>query len=169
MSKHNKQLTFPLWFEQKEYIHGPSNNSRLTVKWVWFLGPQWDAFVILFWISIKKLTPPWAPLLFLIFFTHCCLCCICGLWLQSTSVRKRLTGGFLCVVLDLSGTLWPLSIPVYSGIKRRSTPFLGLRNPGISHYSDKYPLPFYERYSKRWLFAILPLIGIILCFVSLEF
>ena len=21
-------------------------------------------------------------------------------------------------------------------------PFLGLRNPGISHYGDKYPLPF---------------------------
>ena len=48
-------------------------------------------------------------------------------------------------VLDLSGTLWPLLIPEHSGIKRRGTPFLGLRNPGISHYSDKYPLPSYEK------------------------
>ena len=39
------------------------------------------------------------------------------------------------------GTLWPLLIPEYSGI-RRGTPFPGLRNPGISHYVDKYPLPF---------------------------
>ena len=61
------------------------------------------------------------------------------------TVRKHLTKGFLCAVLDLSGTLWPLLIPEYSGIKRRSTPFSGLRNPGISHYSDKYPLPSYEK------------------------
>ena len=47
-------------------------------------------------------------------------------------VRKHLTGGFLCAVLDLSRNLWPLLIPEYSGIKRRGTPFLGLRNPGIS-------------------------------------
>ena len=53
-------------------------------------------------------------------------------------VRKHLTRGFLCVVLDLPGTLWPLLIPEYSGIKRRGTPFLGLRNPDISHFSDKY-------------------------------
>ena len=59
------------------------------------------------------------------------------------NVRKHLTRGFLCAVLDLSGTLWPLLIPEYSGIKRRGTPFPGLRNPGISHYSDKYSLPFY--------------------------
>ena len=72
-------------------------------------------------------------------------------------------------VLDLSGTLWPLLIPEHWGIKRRGTPFLGLRNPGISHYSGKYPLPFYEPNGKRWLFATLSLIGIILCFVSLEF
>ena len=55
------------------------------------------------------------------------------------TVRKHLTKGFLCAVLDLSGTLWPLLIPEYSGI------FPGLRNPGISHYSDKYPLPSYEK------------------------
>ena len=61
------------------------------------------------------------------------------------SVRKHLTKGFLCAALDLSGTLWPLLIPEYSGIKRRGTPFPGLRNPGISHYSDKYPLPSYEK------------------------
>ena len=64
-------------------------------------------------------------------------------------VRKDLTRGFLCAVLDLSGTHWPLLIPEYSGIKRRGTPFLGLRNPGISHYSDKYPLPYYEPNGKR--------------------
>ena len=52
-------------------------------------------------------------------------------------VRKHLTGGFLCAVLDLSGTLWPLLIPP------------GLRNPGISHYGDKYPLPFYGPNGKR--------------------
>ncbi|CAI9153061.1 unnamed protein product [Rangifer tarandus platyrhynchus] len=66
-----------------------------------------------------------------------------------SSVRKPLTRGFLCAVLDLLGTLWPLLIPEYSGIKRRGTPFPGLRNPGISHYSDKYPLPFYELNGKR--------------------
>ena len=70
----------------------------------------------------------------------------CGWWLKS-SVRKHLTKGFLCAVLDLSGTLWPLLIPEYSGIKRRGTPFPGLRNPGISHYSDKYSLPSYEKVS----------------------
>ena len=69
--------------------------------------------------------------------------------LQFMGVRKHLTRGFLCAVLDLTGTLWPLLIPEYSGIKRRGTPFPGLRNPGISHYSDKYPLPFYEPYGKR--------------------
>ena len=34
-------------------------------------------------------------------------------------VRKHLTGGFLCAVLDLSGSLCSLLIPEYSGIKRR--------------------------------------------------
>ena len=90
-------------------------------------------------------------------------------YILSTSVRKHLTRGFLCAVLDLSGTLWPLLIPEYSGIKRRGTPFPDLRNPGISHYSDKYPLPFYEPNGKRRLFATLSLIGIILSFVSVEF
>ena len=84
-------------------------------------------------------------------------------------IRKHLTRVFLCAVLDLSGTLWPLLIPEYSGIKRRGRPFLGLRNPGISHYGDKYALPSFEPYSKRWLFATLSLIGITLCFVNLEF
>ena len=60
----------------------------------------------------------------------------------SLDVRKHLTRGFLCAVLDLSGTLWPLLIPEYSGIKRRGKPFPGLRNPGISHYGDKYCLLF---------------------------
>ena len=81
-------------------------------------------------------------------------------WLGYSLVRKHLTRGFQCAVLDLSGTLWPLLIPEYSGIKRRGTPFRGLRNPGISYYGDKYPLPFYEPDAKRWLFAVLSLIGI---------
>ena len=75
----------------------------------------------------------------------------------SNTVRKHLTRVFLCAVLDLSGTPWPLLIPEYSGIKRRGTPFPGLRNPGISHYRYKYPLPFYEPNGKRWLFATLSL------------
>ena len=49
--------------------------------------------------------------------------------------QKHLTGGFLCAVLDLSGILWSLLIPKYSGIKRRGMPFPGLRNPGISFLS----------------------------------
>ena len=47
----------------------------------------------------------------------------------------HLTGGLLCAVLDLSGNLWPLLIPEYSGIKRRGMPFPGLRNTGISFAS----------------------------------
>ena len=66
-----------------------------------------------------------------------------------TPLRKHLTRGFLCAVLDLSGILSSLLIPESSGIKRRGTPFPGLRNPGISHYGDKYPLPFYEPYDKK--------------------
>ena len=74
-------------------------------------------------------------------------------------VRMHITGGFLCAVLDLSGNLWPLLIPEYSGIRRR-----GSLSPGwgiqafpllVSHHGDKYPL--------------LSLIGIALCFLSLEF
>ena len=38
------------------------------------------------------------------------------------SVRKHLTGGFLCAVLDLSGILCSLLIPEYSGIKKRGKP-----------------------------------------------
>ena len=55
----------------------------------------------------------------------------------------------------------------FRNYKRRGTPFLGLRNPGISYYSDKYLLPFYEPYGKKWLLATLSLIGIALCFVNL--
>ena len=74
-------------------------------------------------------------------------------WLSKVwPVRKHLTRGFLYAVLELSGTLWPLLILEYSGIKRRGTPFPGAC---ISHYGDKYPLPFYEPYGKRWLFATL--------------
>ena len=71
-------------------------------------------------------------------------------------VRKHLTGGFPCAVMDLSGNLWPLLIPEYSGIKRRGTPFQGWGIQAfplvVSHYGDKYPL--------------LSLIGIALCFVK---
>ena len=72
-------------------------------------------------------------------------------WCIYQHVRKHLTGGFLCAVLDLSEIFWSLLIPEYSGIKRRgiSFPFPGLRNPGISLYGDKYPLPLYEPYSKK--------------------
>ena len=67
-------------------------------------------------------------------------------------VRKHLTGGFLCAVLDLSGILCSLLIPEYSGIKRRGKPLPGLRNQAfpllVFLYSDKYPLPFYEPYGK---------------------
>ena len=50
-------------------------------------------------------------------------------------VRKHLTGGFVCAVLNLSGILCSLLIPEYSGIKRRGKPLPGLRNPGISFIS----------------------------------
>ena len=44
---------------------------------------------------------------------------------QRTLVRKHLTGGFLCAVLDLSGILCSLLIPEYSEIKRRGKPLPG--------------------------------------------
>ena len=47
-------------------------------------------------------------------------------------VRKHLTGGFQCAVLDLSGILCSLLIPEYLRIKRRGKSLPGLRNPGIS-------------------------------------
>ena len=37
-------------------------------------------------------------------------------------VRKHLTGGFLCAVLDLSEILCSLLIPEYSGIERQASP-----------------------------------------------
>ena len=40
-------------------------------------------------------------------------------------VRKHLTGGFVCAVLNLSGILCSLLIPEYSGIKRRGKPLPG--------------------------------------------
>ena len=49
--------------------------------------------------------------------------------IKTIPVRKHLTGGFLCAVLDLLGILCSLLIPEYSGI------VLGLRNPGISFVS----------------------------------
>ena len=38
------------------------------------------------------------------------------------SVRKHLTGGFLCAVFDLLGILCSLLIPEYSGIERQASP-----------------------------------------------
>ena len=68
------------------------------------------------------------------------------------AVRKHLTGGFPCAVLDLSGILCSLLIPEYSGI-RRGKPLPG--GCGIQAfpslvflYVNKYPLPFYEPYGK---------------------
>ena len=86
-------------------------------------------------------------------------------------VRKHLTRGFLCAVLDLSGALWPLLIPEYSGIRRRGTPFLGLRNAGISHYVVISTLfLFMSHMVKGDCLQLSPsLIGTVLCFVSLEF
>ena len=43
-------------------------------------------------------------------------------FLRSFVVRKHLTGGFLCAVLDLSGILCSLLIPEYSGIERQASP-----------------------------------------------
>ena len=43
----------------------------------------------------------------------------------TSKVRKHLTGGFLCAVLDLSGILCSLLIPEHSGIKRRGKPLPG--------------------------------------------
>jgi len=45
--------------------------------------------------------------------------------LEWVAVRKHLTGGFLCAVLDLSGIFCSLLIPEYSGIKRRGKPLPG--------------------------------------------
>ena len=45
-------------------------------------------------------------------------------YMHLPSVRKLLTGGFLCAILDLSGILCSLLIPEYSGIKRRGKPLL---------------------------------------------
>ena len=44
---------------------------------------------------------------------------------RKINVRKHLTGGFLCAVLDLSGILCSLLIPEYSGIKRGGKPLPG--------------------------------------------
>jgi len=58
-------------------------------------------------------------------------------------VRKHLTGGFLCAVLDLSGILCSL---------RKGKPLLGLRIPDISFVSFSIwwyvPSSFYEPYGK---------------------
>lgn len=58
-----------------------------------------------------KITPPWAQLLFLIFFTHCCLCCICDIWLQSTSTHltPSMEEGKNTIIRVVQGTLrWVL-------------------------------------------------------------
>ena len=67
--------------------------------------------------------------------------------LNTPLVKKHLTGGFLCAVLDLSGILRSLLIPEYSGIKRigwgiQAFPSL------VFQYGDKYPLPTCEPHGK---------------------
>ena len=57
--------------------------------------------------------------------TLCTVACQTSPSERGSSVRKHLTRGFLCADLDLSGILWPIAIPEYSGIKRRGTPFPG--------------------------------------------
>ena len=88
-------------------------------------------------------------------------------------VRKHLTGGFLCAVLDLSGILCSSLIPEHSGIKRRGKP---LRDWGIQAfpslaflYGDKYPLPSCEPHGKSDCLQISLFNMDCLCFVSLEF
>ena len=62
-------------------------------------------------------------------------------------VRKHLTGGSLCAVLDLSGSLCSLLIPEYSRIKRRGKPLLGAEESRhFLPHGDKYTLLFYEPY-----------------------
>ena len=115
-------------------------NSKLTILWsfgFWSKLESWKS-------SISRHPMDW--------------------WKKKLSfyVRKHLTRGFLCAVLDLSGTLWPLLIPEYSGIKRRGTPFPGLRNPGIliKVISTLFLL------MNHTVKGELSLIGIALCFVK---
>ena len=83
-----------------------------------------------------------------------------------SNVRKHLTGGFLCAVLDLSGILRSLLIPEYSGIKRRGNQaFPSL----VFQYGDKYRLPSYEPYGKSDCLQLSVFNMDRLCFVSLEF
>ena len=87
-------------------------------------------------------------------------------------VRKHLTGGFQCAVLNLSGILWPLLTPEHSGIKRRGMPFPGLRNPGMSFFFNMVIITlflFMNHMAKVIVYDSLSLIRIDLCFVSLEF
>ena len=101
---------------------------------------------------------------FLCFHANCKIICFSSVKNTISSfVRKHLTRGFLYAVLDLSGTLWPLLIPEYSGIKRRDTPFppdWRIQAFLITVISTLFLL------MKRWLFATLSLIGIVLHFVK---
>ena len=65
---------------------------------------------------------------------------------RKINVRKHLTGGFLCAVLDLSGILCSLLIPesVNFSWDREIQAFPSL----VFLYGDKYPLPFCELYGK---------------------
>ena len=74
-------------------------------------------------------------------------------WLKWVHCQEALTGGFSCAVMDLSGNLWPLLVPEYSGTERPAFPGAEeSRHLLVSHYGDKYPP--------------LSLIGIALCFVK---
>lgn len=50
-------------------------------------------------------------------------------------VRKHLTGGFLCAVLDLSGILCSYEFLNIQELRGEASFFQGLRNPGISFVS----------------------------------
>ena len=88
-----------------------------------------------------------------------------------SAVRKHLTGGFLCAVLDLSGILCSLLIPEYSGIKRRGKPLLGAEES--RHFLHLF---FYTVISTLFL-LVNHMVKVIvynskmdrLCFISLEF
>ena len=80
-------------------------------------------------------------------------------------VRKHLTGGFLCAVLDLSGILCSLSILNIQELRGEASLS---RNRGIQVfpslvflYGDKYPLPSCEPYGNSDCLQLsLPLIWI---------
>ena len=81
---------------------------------------------------------------------------------RKINVRKHLTGGFLCAVLDLSGILCSLLIPEYSGIKRRGKPLLG--QIGRAHVWTPVTSCVRKHWTGGFLCAVLDLSGV-LCYL----